>query len=121
MEPIKYRKVGDFLLPEVPEEKEQEKPTLSYFGNRRLKYLREKLPIKYVSLLESGRLWTHLQEVDERAWEFSDRYVKEMMEKNQVSDELKDTDTLAWVRYVNQFKQEAEEIINRDMIYSPSI
>lgn len=119
---IQYKKVGDFLLPEFPEEeKEQEKPTLSYFGNRRLKYLREELPEKYISLLESGRLWAHLQEVDEQAWEFSDRYVKEMMEKNQVPDELKDTDTLAWVGYVNQFKQEAEEIINRDMIYSPSI
>ena len=120
MEPIKYTKVGDFLLPDLPEDK-QPMPTLSYFGHWRLKYLKEHQPIKYNSLLEAGTLWSHLQEVDERAWEFSDRYVAEMLKKNQISDELKDTDTLAWVGYVNQFKQEAEEIINRDMIYNPSV
>lgn len=117
MEPIKYRKVGDFLYPVFPEDEAEMMSKLSYFGRRRMKYLKENQPETYDRMMEEGTLLTHLQDVEERAWEFSDRYVKEMMEKNQVPDELKDTDTLAWVGYVNQYKHEAEEIINQEMIY----
>ncbi len=110
-----YHWDGDYRLPDlvVPES-----PDIGIWGQRRRKYLKEHRRILYNSMLYSGTLNAHLEEVDKSASEMFDRLVKQMAARQGIIDELKAQDQMAWVCAMNNIRNQAEEIVNVMVIFA---
>ena len=72
----------------------------------------------YYNLLTSGKLHSHLADVEEQAQDLFSRLVKEYAEKEGITEQLKSTDQMMWVGKMNAVRNAATEIINRELIYT---
>ena len=110
---LHYKLVGDYYLPclEAPEA-----PQIGIQGERRRRYLREHAKAAYTAMLLSGTLNAHLEEVDRSANEMFDRLVAQMAAQEGVSEQLKATDPMEWVRQMNNICNRADEIIRSTLI-----
>lgn len=72
--------------------------------------------VLYYNLLTSGKLHSHLADTEEQAQQLFLRLVKELAEKEGVTEQLKATDQMAWVRKMNNIRERVREIINKDLI-----
>lgn len=108
-----YRQEGDYILPNftVPES-----TPVSIWGQRRKRYLREYKEPVYTALLFSGKLDTHLAEIDQQAEEMFSQLIKQMAEQEGISEQLKVKNQIEWVRRMNNIRNRAEEIISRNII-----
>ena len=95
----------------------EEPPTLSKYGGMRAKYLKEHKKVLYFNLLTSGKLNEHLVEVDTSACNMAEYLTKEMAKRQGVTEQLKATDMMKWVGMMNNFKNQAEEIVLKELIY----
>ena len=113
----KYEQQGDYLLPclTVPAEEEQ---SIDIWGQRHGRYLKEHHRILYYNLLTDGKLNSYLADVDRQAEEMFFRLVKELAEKEGVTETLKAQDSMAWVGKMNNIRNRATEIVNNELIYS---
>ena len=80
-------------------------------------YLREQRNGIYTGLLVSGELNAHLEEIDRSAEEMLSRLVTEIAAREQVTETLKATDQMEWVRRMNSIRNRAEEIVFNELIY----
>ena len=71
----------------------------------------------HTTLLFSGKLNSHLAEIDNRATEMFDRLVNQLAEKEGITEALKAQDQMAWVGAMNNIRNRAEEIVNAEIIY----
>ena len=112
-----YRREGDYFVPNltVPEEPEYE---IGIWGRRRLDYLKKHRRVFYINLLTSGKLAEHLHEIDVAAYERRELIIKQMMQAQGVTEELKAKAQMLWVGKVNNIRNCAEEIIRNELIYS---
>lgn len=108
-----YTSEGDYLLPnvEVPES-----PQIGIWGERRRKYLRTSQRALYTAMLLGDTLNDHLAEVDKSATEMFDRLVEQLKHRDCITEELKATDQMEWVRRMNRIRHEAEEAVLRELI-----
>ena len=113
---IDYRLVGDCYLPNLmlPEESR----SIGFWGRLHRDYLKEHHPIRYDDLTLSGQLWTYLADLNEQAQSRLDRIVRQMQESEDVTEELKAADQLAWVRAMNSIRSRAEEILREELIFA---
>lgn len=109
-----YRQDGDYLLPNV---KAPESPAIGVWGQRRHKYLREHSHSLYTALFLSGKLTTHLAEIDRVATKMYDRLVEQMKERDGITEELKALHQIDWVRQMNAIRSEAETVVMGELIY----
>ena len=72
----------------------------------------------HTTLLLSGKLTSHLAEIDNRATEMFDRLVKQLSEKEGITEQLKAQDQMAWVGAMNNIRNAAEEIVNAEVIFA---
>ena len=93
-----YRQEGDYLLPNV---KAPESPAIGIWGQRRHKYLMEHNHALYTALFLSGKLTTHLEEIDRAATQMFDQLVDHLKTRNGVTEQLKATDQMKWVLCIN--------------------
>lgn len=100
----------------LPAEKEN-KP-IGVLGQRHRRYLREHKRATYITLLTSGKLNGYLADIDEQAEEIFSRLVKQLAEKENVTEELKATDQMLWVQKVNNIRNRATEIVNAELIFT---
>ena len=110
-----YTRRGDYCLPDVCLPPEEERP-IGIYGQRRLRYLKQHHKILYYNLLTSGKLHSHLADVEEEAQALFSRLVKEYAEKEGVTEQLKATDQMAWVRRMNNISSQVREIVNQEVI-----
>ena len=112
---ITYTKHGDYYLPDLalPEE---EPATYGRFSRMRLKYLKEHRRGIYTSLLTSGQLTHHLNEIDREANEMLDLLIKQMAQAQGITEQLKSEDQMAWVGAMNNVRNAAEEIVYQEFI-----
>ena len=110
-----YVLVGDYYVPDLklPEE---HRP-LGKWGRMHREYLRITNPGLLNELILSGRLWTYLADLNEQAQDRCNRIIRQMMEAEQIGEDLKAHDQMAWVRAMNSIRSRAEEIIKKEMIY----
>ena len=80
-------------------------------------YLKAHRLAMYSLYMLEGRLTEHLNAVDDEAQERMDILVRQMMEKQGVTEELKARDQMEWVRAVNNIRNAAEEIVLKELIY----
>ena len=111
-----YHEEKGYLIPNLtlPDEPEQ---NIGVWGQRHARYLKEHRKVLYVNLLTSGKLNSHLAEIDKQAEDMFLRLVKEMAEREDVTEKLKATDQMAWVQRMNNIRNRATEIVNADIIY----
>lgn len=107
---IEYRLVGDYYLPNLFLEQE-EKINLNKYGRLRLKFLKENKKAEYTIMFMNGTLNKDLKEIQETATERIDIIVEQLKEKNNITEDMKNTNQLYWVGMMNSFKNIAEEIV----------
>ena len=109
-----YKQVGDYLLPdvEVPENLE-----VGFWGLQRRKYLVEHQSALYTALFLGGKLADHLQEIDQSATQMYYQLIDQLKARNGVTEQLKATDQMKWVRRMNAVSYEAAEIVTKELIY----
>jgi len=110
-----YTMQGDYRLPNLLPPTEEERP-IGVWGQRRLNYLKHHRKVLYYNLLTSGKLHSHLADVEEQAQNLFSRLVKEYAEKGGVAEQLKATDQMKWVQRMNNIKSIAKEIIINNII-----
>ena len=111
-----YELQGDYyiLCLMIPEEKQQ---PIGVWGQRHLRYIREYRKGLYNSLIVSGKLTDYLAELNEQAEDMFFRLVKELAEKDGITEKLKAEDQMLWVQRMNAVRETATEIVNHDLIY----
>ena len=112
---IEYTKVGDYYMPNLVLEKE--KIILNKYGRMRLKFLKENKKAEYMIMFTKGSLNKHLKEIQEIAEERINIIIEQLKKQNNLTEEMKNTDQLYWVGMMNNFRNTAEEIILRELIY----
>lgn len=81
-------------------------------------YIKEYRPVLYTRLVVSGKLSSYLAEVDNQAKEMLDLLVKQIAEKQGITEQLKAQDQMAWVQRMNNIRNVAEEIVNAEVIFA---
>ena len=113
---ISYEKCGDYLVPNLIPNSEPE-GELRKFGLMRKYYLQNNKRGIYAGLLLSGELKEHLLMIQEQAEERFDLLVRQMAEKEGVTERLKAEEQMTWVRRMNGIRARAEEIVREKMIF----
>ena len=112
-----YTQQGDCYLPNLVLPTEKETRPIGVWGQRHLRYLKECHRITYANLLTSGKLNSYLVDIDERAENMFLRLVKQMAEREGVTERLKAENQMEWVGQINNIRICATEIVNQVIIF----
>ena len=113
-----YTQTGDYLLPDLSLPAEKEPGNVGVWALRHKRYLKQHHKVLYYNLLTSGKLDSYLADIEEQAQQLFLRLVKELAEKEGVTEQLKAADQMAWVRKMNNIRSVATEIIFEEIIYT---
>lgn len=110
-----YTQAGDYLLPNLILAEEKQNP-IGIWGQRHARYLKQHHRILYYNLLTSGKLNAHLAETNRQAEEIFFRLIKQMANREGVTEQFKAENQMEWVRRMNNIRNIAAEIINHELI-----
>lgn len=113
-----YTQVGDYLLPDLKLPEEEKQANIGVWGMRHKRFLKENHRVLYANLMTSGKLVAHLDDIEWQATAMFLRLVKELAEKENVTEELKAADQMLWVQKMNNIRNRATEIVNSELIYT---
>ena len=113
---IEYIRTGDYYLPNLVLA-EQKKIQLNKYGRLRLDYLKNHKKAEYAILFMDNKLTDYLEKVQEITTKRVEEIIKSLKEQSNLSEEMKNTDQLYWVGMMNNFKNQAEEIVLKELIY----
>jgi hypothetical protein len=113
---LKYELIGDYYFLAGDDEPEN-KQAIGIWGQRRLRYLKEHRQVLYTALLLSSKLYEHLADIDEQAERMLSELVKQMAERQGITESLKATDQMLWVQRMNTIRNAAQEVVLNDLIY----
>ena len=114
---ISYTLQGDYYLPDLALPEQEDKP-IGLWGQRHLKYINQHRKILYINLMTSGKLNGYLADIDKQAEDMFFQLVKQMAEREGVTEQLKADNQMEWVARMNNIRNRATEILNRDIIYA---
>ena len=109
-----YELQGDYYIPCLVQEEDPQ--PIEMWGRKYLRYIKKHRPVRYTTLLLSGKLNSHIVEIDKRATEMFDRLVKQLADKEGITEQLKAHDQMAWVQRMNNVRNQAEAIINAELV-----
>ena len=112
---IKYIRVGDYYYPDLNLPEKTQQP-IGKYGRMRMAYLKEHRPIIYNQLILSGKLNSHLIEIEQTCQERLNRMIPQMKEAEGVSEALKAADQMEWVQRMNSIHDRIEEILLTELI-----
>lgn len=115
---LKYELVGDYYLIAGEDEPEQEQEPIGIWGQQHLRYLKEHHRVRYANLLTSGELNAYLADIDRQTEELFLRLVKQMANAEGISETLKASNQMEWVRRMNSCRNRASEIVYHQVIYT---
>ncbi len=112
-----YELKGDYYIPclALPDEEQVE---IGIWGQRHLRYIKQHHKVRYTNLLTSGKLNGYLADIDKQAEDMFFRLVKQMAEREGVTEQLKADNQMKWVARMNNIRNRATEIVNNDIICS---
>lgn len=113
---LKYELVGDYYL--IAGEDESEQEPIGIWGQWHRRYLKDHRRVRYANLLTSGKLNSYLANIDQQAEEMFELLVKQMAEREGVTEQLKAADQMGWVRRMNNIRNRAAEITTSELIYA---
>lgn len=111
-----YTMKGNYYLPDLTLPAEEERPT-GVWAQRRLRYLKQHHKILYYNLLTSGKLHSHLANVEEEAQTLFLRLVKQYAEREGVTEQLKAENPMEWVGRMNNIRERVNGVVNAEMIF----
>ena len=111
-----YELQGDYYLPclKLPEEEQQ---PIGIWGQRHLRYIKQHREVLYTNLLTSGKLNGYLSGIDKQADDMFSRLVKQMAEREGVTEQLKAENQMEWIARMNNIRSRASEIIHAEYIF----
>ena len=111
---IAYELVGDYYIPvmTLPDEER----AIGKYGRMHREYLKEYNPMMFNDLVLTGQLWTYLADLNERAKNKLQLVIGQIQQTENVTDELKEHDQMAWVRAMNNIYDRAEEIVIHEVV-----
>ena len=112
---LDYELVGDHYFPLL---RPPESPKVGAFGKAHLRFLQTEKKTVYSGLLLSGKLNTYIEDIDRQAEDMFFRLVKELAEKEVITEALKATDQMEWVQRMNAVRETAMEIVNNELIFN---
>ena len=112
-----YTQTGDYLLPDLSLPAEKEPGNVGVWALRHKRYLKQHHKVLYYNLLTSGKLDSYLADIEDQAQQLFLRLVKELAEKEAVTEQLKAADNMVWVRRMNNIRNRAAEMLNNEVIY----
>lgn len=113
-----YTQVGDYMLPDLLPAEEEKEANISIWAMRHKRYLKQHHKVLYYNLLTSGKLNSYLVDIEQQAQDLFSQLVKDLAEKENVTENLKATDQMLWVRKMNNIRNRATEILNSELIYT---
>ena len=113
-----YTQVGDYMLPDLLPAEEEKEANIGVWAMRHKRYLKQNHKVRYYNLLTSGKLNSYLADIEQQAQDLFLRLVKELAEKENVTEELKAADQMLWVKKMNNIRNRATEIVNSELIYT---
>ena len=113
-----YTQASDYMLPDLLLAEEEKEANIGVWEMRHKRYLKQNHKVRYYNLLTSGKLNSYLANVEQQAQDLFLRLVKDLAEKENVTEELKSTDMMLWVRKMNNIRNRATEIVNLDLIFT---
>ena len=96
---------------------EEEQHPIGVWGQRHLRYIQQKRKVLYLNLLTSGKLNGHLVDINNQAEEMFSRLVKQIAEREGVTEQIKADNQIEWVRRMNSIRQRVTEIVNIELIF----
>lgn len=113
-----YVRQGDYDLPCLSLPIEKENKPIGVWGQRHLRYLKQHRRVLYTNLLTSGKLNSYLADIDRQAKDMFLRLVKQMAEREGVTEKLKAENQMEWIGRMNNIRSRTMEIVNAELIYS---
>ena len=113
-----YTQVGDYMLPDLLPAEEEKEANIGVWGMRHKRYLKQNHKVFYYNLLTRGELNSYLADIENQAEEMFFRLVNDLAEKENVTENLKATDQMLWVRKMNNIRNRATEKVNAELIYT---
>lgn len=83
-----------------------------------MRHIKQNRKVIYTNLLTSGKLNSYLADINKHAEEMFLRLVKQMAERESVTEQLKAHNQMEWVGRMNNIRNRATEIVNTDLIYA---
>ena len=117
MSEITYTKQGDYLIPDLTLPTEPEFP-LGRYAMMHRDYLEKNKRVTYLNLLTTGRLNEHLYQTEQTALQRLELLTKQLCKEQGVTEELKEKAPMQWVGLMNNIRNQAEEVILSELIYS---
>ena len=112
-----YEKQGNYFIPYLSLPDEEQKP-IGIWGQRHLRYIKQHKRVFYANLLTSCKLNSYIADIDEQAENMFSRLVKDLAEKENVTEKLKAENQMLWVQKMNNIRNRATEVVNADLIYA---
>ena len=112
---ISYIRSGDYFIPDL--KLSEETRPIGKWGRMHRDYLKEHHPIQYNNLVLSGNLWTYLADLNEQAQQRMETLVAQLKTTEEITEELKASDPIAWTQQMNNISARAEEIVKAELIY----
>jgi len=106
------------MLPDLLPAEEEKKANIGAWAMKHKRYLKQNHKVRYYNLLTSGKLNSYLVDIEQHAQDLFLRLVKDLAEKENITEELKSTDMMLWVQKMNNTRNRATEIANADLIYT---
>ena len=113
---IQYYKSGDYCLPDLQLQALDLSP-IGKYGRIRRNYLKEHRPILFSNLLLSEELYPHLAEINQSCIDRMEPLIRQMADRDGVTEALKAADQMEWVRRMNNIQNRAEEIMLNELVY----
>ena len=112
-----YTQIGEYLLPYLSLPAETQTGNIGVWALRHKRYMKQHHKVLYYNLLTSGKLDSYLADIEEQAQQLFLRLVKELAEKEGVTEQLKAADNMVWVRRMNNIRNRAAEMVKNEVIY----
>ena len=113
-----YTRVGDYYLPNLKLPEEEKQANIGVWGMRHKRFLKENHRVLYANLMTSGKLVAYLDDIEQQATAIFLRLVKELAEKEGVTEKLKAENQMLWVQKMNNIRNRATEIVNAELIFT---
>ena len=115
---ISYTLHGDYYLPDLTLSDDEKDAEIGVYGQRHLRYIKQHRKALYLNLLTTGKLNSYLADIDKQAEEMLFRLVKQIAEREGVTEQLKVANQMEWVARMNNIQRRAAEFVNRNIIYN---
>ena len=112
---LRYTLVGDYYIPDL--QLPEENRPIGFWGLMHKDYLEQYHLTLYNELILSGKLWTSLADLNEQAQERMNCLINQMKAAENITEELKAHDPMAWVGAMNNIRNRAEKIVRSEIIY----